>query len=759
MGRNWTVATSHLGRGVIAMVMFCSAALVAVSAGQQPVVEAVGVTSLGGAFSSLVPARLLETRAGLSTVDGQFQQVGLREAGSVTEVVVAGRGGVSADAAAVSLNVTVSEARGAGFVTVWPCGDARPLASNLNYVSGQTVPNAVLSKIGVGGKVCLFTPSAIELIVDVNGAVNDDWLMDATLAAGTVVVSGSDVVAVAAGSDTGGTVQLAASSKAPAPGGQLVVVPHPLAPEGLVGEVVAVTSNSDGRRTITLAPTSLDEAFTELSYDYEGAFAKRNPSGAGPRVQAAPDNIVPNAAGDCAGNVSPGFAVDFTGGELDFDFKPFDSHFLARIDGTVSVSLQSGVSVGFSCEVTFPALTFIIPMATIEVAPVLSISISAGVQIDSNLAVPFSVGVEVGDGGQIRNISEMKPGGAGGIGPIAISGSASVRAGIVPVIKFLGLAGGSVNLGVELAGSLLPFLNPCATITAQASVQLAFEVGRWGIDWDLTLATLNFPKVTLYKKTNGCPEPKPCEWIGTATASMYSLTDTANGGPLGNGDIRDESMTNLSMTSGTGEYFNTGNCNATITGSSSRSFQGASQVVCGNDVILQTGWYTDVMPSSSGAGFYGAGLAKADDGFAYLGLVFGSDGQTFPGTQTVQVGPCDPTSGVYPYEPTLPDAKRNELCVDPETRELVGGLVPATAQAVTGGCTITATSGPTTSTVTMTWSMRRADCDVTVDSDGDQLADCEEFNRGTHPGDVDTDDDGFIDGYEVTNGTDPLIPD
>ena len=71
---------------------------------------------------SLVPARLLESRPELSTIDGQFNGIGVRGAVSVMALPVAGRGGVGGDAAAVVLNVTVTDALAAGFVTVYPCG-------------------------------------------------------------------------------------------------------------------------------------------------------------------------------------------------------------------------------------------------------------------------------------------------------------------------------------------------------------------------------------------------------------------------------------------------------------------------------------------------------------------------------------------------------------------------------------------------------------------------------------------------------------
>jgi hypothetical protein len=105
----------------------------------------------------------------LGTVDGLFDGIGRRAAGSVTELLVAGRGGVPADAVAVVLNVTVTGPSGGGFATVFPCGSEPPNASNLNYAAGQTIPNAVTARVGVGGKVCVFTHAETDLIVDVNG--------------------------------------------------------------------------------------------------------------------------------------------------------------------------------------------------------------------------------------------------------------------------------------------------------------------------------------------------------------------------------------------------------------------------------------------------------------------------------------------------------------------------------------------------------------------------------------------------------------
>ena len=139
------------------------------SGGNTPQAFTLSVVADEPALKAMTPARLADTRPGFSTVDGQFAGQGARPTGSTLELVVAGRGGVPADAAAVALNVTVAEPIGSGFVTVYPCGAAQPLASNLNYTAGAVVPNAVLAKVGTGGKVCLFVSNGTQLIVDVNG--------------------------------------------------------------------------------------------------------------------------------------------------------------------------------------------------------------------------------------------------------------------------------------------------------------------------------------------------------------------------------------------------------------------------------------------------------------------------------------------------------------------------------------------------------------------------------------------------------------
>lgn len=117
----------------------------------------------------VAPGRVLDTRSpGGTTIDGQHQAVGRVGAGATYELPVLNRAGVTGSAPSVVLNVTAVTPSAGGFLTVFPCGQAVPNASNLNFVAGDVIPNSVISKVGAGGKVCIFTSVEVDLLVDVS---------------------------------------------------------------------------------------------------------------------------------------------------------------------------------------------------------------------------------------------------------------------------------------------------------------------------------------------------------------------------------------------------------------------------------------------------------------------------------------------------------------------------------------------------------------------------------------------------------------
>jgi hypothetical protein len=120
-------------------------------------------------FNSLSPGRLLDTRPGTQTIDGFFAGRGLQAGDSILKLAVAGRHGIPDNADTATINVTATGTEDAGFLTIWPCGALQPNASNLNYKSGATIANTVITKIGTDGEICIYTSAPTHLIVDVNG--------------------------------------------------------------------------------------------------------------------------------------------------------------------------------------------------------------------------------------------------------------------------------------------------------------------------------------------------------------------------------------------------------------------------------------------------------------------------------------------------------------------------------------------------------------------------------------------------------------
>ncbi|NUT31598.1 MAG: hypothetical protein HOV79_00845 [Hamadaea sp.] len=118
-----------------------------------------------GTYAAIAPVRVLDTR------NGTGGQQGPVTAGGVVSIQIDGKGyQTSGHVSAVVLNVTVTAATSAGFLTVYPGGGARPAASNLNFVAGTTRANSVTVQVGDDGKVDIYNSSnSAQIIADLSG--------------------------------------------------------------------------------------------------------------------------------------------------------------------------------------------------------------------------------------------------------------------------------------------------------------------------------------------------------------------------------------------------------------------------------------------------------------------------------------------------------------------------------------------------------------------------------------------------------------
>lgn len=132
-------------------------------AGQVSVVaDVVGWYGSGGgdAFVAQSPVRILDTRDSAAPI----------RQGESRTVRATGGAGVPTWATAVALNVTATGATAPTYLTVWPTGIARPLASSLNLGLGETVPNLVVVPVGTLGGVSIYNNTgSTHVVVDVVG--------------------------------------------------------------------------------------------------------------------------------------------------------------------------------------------------------------------------------------------------------------------------------------------------------------------------------------------------------------------------------------------------------------------------------------------------------------------------------------------------------------------------------------------------------------------------------------------------------------
>jgi uncharacterized delta-60 repeat protein len=68
----------------------------------------------------------------------------------------------------VQLTVTATNPSDTGFITVYPCGTL-PLASHLNYTTGQTIAASVTTQVSADGEICVHSNQPTNIIIDING--------------------------------------------------------------------------------------------------------------------------------------------------------------------------------------------------------------------------------------------------------------------------------------------------------------------------------------------------------------------------------------------------------------------------------------------------------------------------------------------------------------------------------------------------------------------------------------------------------------
>lgn len=110
-----------------------------------------------GQLTARSTERVLDTRDGTGTTQGKL---------GVNQTVRLDLGNaVPAGTSAVVLNLTATEPGSTGFLSAWPGASSPPLASNLNFRAGQTVPNLAVVPLGPDGSIFIKSGAASSYVV------------------------------------------------------------------------------------------------------------------------------------------------------------------------------------------------------------------------------------------------------------------------------------------------------------------------------------------------------------------------------------------------------------------------------------------------------------------------------------------------------------------------------------------------------------------------------------------------------------------
>ncbi|GAA1138521.1 hypothetical protein F4556_005365 [Kitasatospora gansuensis] len=137
----------------------------------ESVTKTVKVRYAPAGYLPLSPERFLDTRTALGDHQGKLT------AGETLNIWPHNTGNVPYyRPVAVVLNLTVTGATQDGFLTVYPDGAARPLASSINFRAGQTVANLVTVPTGTSNRIRIYNSGGgqVDVIGDIVGYYDGD---------------------------------------------------------------------------------------------------------------------------------------------------------------------------------------------------------------------------------------------------------------------------------------------------------------------------------------------------------------------------------------------------------------------------------------------------------------------------------------------------------------------------------------------------------------------------------------------------------
>lgn len=470
---------------------------------------AAGGEATGASFTGVDPARVLDTRKG---VGGPTAPV---VAGTPRRVQIAGAGGVpSMDGPvpppAVVANITVTGPSASSFLVAWPHGTPKPLASDLNFTAGQTVPNLAVVKLGGDGAIDVGLGSgSSDVIVDVLG-----WYAgDQATAWNLEVLAPASITGV-----TPTTVTLGAPNPAVGIGDIVASGVGTATPGGLLRRVVGASG-----LTLTTVEATLTDAIVNGTVS-TGPADQANPSTMGPATSLGADKTVyfPLPPGSpLLGSLSGEFGIG-----LDLSVHSTDAKRIGLAAGGVeaktsmalvlieSLTAEDTKSWDLPPQVSSPIVTLVggVPfVARVHVEPSIVLLVSGAVDVDLGVDIDRESKIGVAAVNGVVTSTESATGNALS-GPQAITGDGSVTVSADIPVRLEINGAGALEAGFSPYASLAA--DPCRqSATAGQDGRVALRLGAKPpatpqLDWSKDLAP--WTQVLEEHDTGACRD-----WAGT----------------------------------------------------------------------------------------------------------------------------------------------------------------------------------------------------------------------------------------------------
>lgn len=134
-----------------------------------------GTVATGGTLQSAgsllvrlpTPARILDTRDGETTVDGDLAGIGEIAGGSIVEVPVLGRSGSSSETGLVAVTLSAIADAEPSDIVVHPCGGDTDVAPSVQVAATRTVVRNLIVPLDADGSICVVPTAPVDVVVDV----------------------------------------------------------------------------------------------------------------------------------------------------------------------------------------------------------------------------------------------------------------------------------------------------------------------------------------------------------------------------------------------------------------------------------------------------------------------------------------------------------------------------------------------------------------------------------------------------------------